>query len=88
METNFARGEITLVVQGAAAAGGVDQQLLRRTVQLLAKELPPGRAAALAAALTGASRAAAYALVTRGQAGSDRAPRAPEPEDDSPPAGA
>jgi 16S rRNA (cytidine1402-2'-O)-methyltransferase len=71
-ETNFARGEITLVVQGAAAAaGGVDQQLLRRTVQLLAKELPPGRAAALAAALTGASRAAAYALVTRAQAGGD-----------------
>lgn len=71
-ETNFARGEITLVVQGAAAAaGGVDQQLLRRTVQLLAKELPPGRAAALAAALTGASRAAAYALLTRTQAGGD-----------------
>jgi 16S rRNA (cytidine1402-2'-O)-methyltransferase len=71
-EANFARGEITLVVQGAAAAaGGVDQQLLRRTVQLLAKELPPGRAAALAAALTGASRAAAYALVTRAQAGGD-----------------
>jgi len=71
-ETNFARGEITLVVQGAAAAAtGVDQQLLRRTVQLLAKELPPGRAAALAAALTGASRAAAYALVTRAQAGGD-----------------
>ena len=71
-ETNFARGEITLVVQGAAAAAtGVDQQLLRRTVQLLAKELPPGRAAALAAALTGASRAAAYALLTRTQAGGD-----------------
>jgi 16S rRNA (cytidine1402-2'-O)-methyltransferase len=71
-ETNFARGEITLVVQGAAAAAtGVDQQLLRRTVQLLAKELPPGRAAALAAALTGASRAAAYAFVTRAQAGGD-----------------
>ena len=71
-EANFARGEITLVVQGAAAAAtGVDQQLLRRTVQLLAKELPPGRAAALAAALTGASRAAAYALVTRAQAGGD-----------------
>jgi hypothetical protein len=55
------------VVHGAAAAtGGVDEQLLRRTVELLARELPPGRAAAIAAQLTGATRAAAYALATRG----------------------
>jgi 16S rRNA (cytidine1402-2'-O)-methyltransferase len=60
------RGEITLVVHGAATgAAGVDERLLRRAAQLLAKELPPGRAAALAAELSGASRAAAYALVTR-----------------------
>jgi 16S rRNA (cytidine1402-2'-O)-methyltransferase len=65
-DANLARGEITLVVQGAApAATGVDEQLLRRTVELLAKELPPGRAAAIAAQLTGATRAAAYALATR-----------------------
>ena len=50
----------------AAVAGDVDTPQLRRTVALLAKELPPGRAAALAAQLTGASRAAAYALATRG----------------------
>jgi 16S rRNA (cytidine1402-2'-O)-methyltransferase len=66
-EENFQRGEITVVVHGAAAAtGGVDEQLLRRTVELLARELPPGRAAAIAAQLTGATRAAAYALATRG----------------------
>ncbi|TLY75834.1 MAG: 16S rRNA (cytidine(1402)-2'-O)-methyltransferase [Gammaproteobacteria bacterium] len=66
-EENLRRGEITLVVQGAAAAANaVDQTLLRRAVDLLAKELPPGRAAAIAAQLTGATRAAAYALATRG----------------------
>jgi 16S rRNA (cytidine1402-2'-O)-methyltransferase len=65
-EENFQRGEITLVVQGAAAAAaGVDQTLLRRAVELLAPELPPGRVAAIAAQLSGASRAAAYALLTR-----------------------
>lgn len=70
-EDNFKRGEITLVVHGAApAAAGVDEQLLRRAVELLAKELPPGRAAAIAAQLTGATRAAAYALATRGASGS------------------
>ena len=68
-EENFQRGELTLVVHGAvSAAAGVDEGELRRTVDILAKELPPGRAAAVAAALTGASRAAAYALATRGAA--------------------
>jgi len=65
-ETNFARGEITLVVQGAAAAEEkVDAQLLERTVSLLVRELPPGRAAALAAQLVGARRSDAYALALR-----------------------
>ena len=64
-EANFARGEITLVVHGAAGgAAEVDEQMLRRTIEVLSKELPPGRAAAVAARLTGATRAAAYALVT------------------------
>jgi 16S rRNA (cytidine1402-2'-O)-methyltransferase len=69
-DENFQRGEITLVVHGAAstAADGVDEAQLRRTVDILSKELPPGRAAAVAAALTGAPRAAAYALATRGAA--------------------
>lgn len=70
-EENFQRGEITIVVHGATApTGGVDGQLLRRTVELLAPELPPGRVAAIAAQLTGATRAAAYALATRGASGS------------------
>ena len=66
-DENFQRGEITLVVHGAPDSAAMpDEGELRRTVDILAKELPPGRAAAVAAALTGASRAAAYALVTRG----------------------
>jgi 16S rRNA (cytidine1402-2'-O)-methyltransferase len=70
-EENFQRGEITIVVHGATApTAGVDPQLLRRTVELLAPELPPGRVAAIAAQLTGATRAAAYALATRGASGS------------------
>lgn len=65
-ETNFARGELTLVVHGATAQHGVDARELRRTVEILSRELPPGRVAAVAAQLTGSPRAAAYALVTRG----------------------
>jgi 16S rRNA (cytidine1402-2'-O)-methyltransferase len=69
-EAKFARGEITLVVHGApAGAAGVDEQLLHRAIGLLAKELPPARAAAIAAQLTGATRQAAYALATRAAAG-------------------
>jgi 16S rRNA (cytidine1402-2'-O)-methyltransferase len=64
-EANFARGELTVVVQGAArAAGAADGAELRRTLDILLRELPPGRAAAVAARLTGASRADAYALAT------------------------
>jgi 16S rRNA (cytidine1402-2'-O)-methyltransferase len=63
-EDNFTRGEITIVVAGAdRAATGVDTALLRRAVDLLAKELSPSRAAAIAAQLTGATRAEAYALI-------------------------
>jgi len=81
-EANFARGEITLVVRGAApAAPSVDERLLRRTVELLSKELPPGRVAAVAAQLTGATRAAAYALVTRGAAGGAATPQPPDEAD-------
>ena len=81
-EANFARGEITLVVRGAApAAPSVDEGLLRRTVEVLSKELPPGRVAAVAAQLTGATRAAAYALVTRGTAGGAAAPQPPNEAD-------
>jgi len=66
-DANFQRGEITLVVAGAAAARArADPQLLKRTVALLLRELPPGKAAALAAQLTGAKRSEAYALAIAG----------------------
>ncbi len=69
-EENFRRGEITLVVEGApASAQGVDEALLRRAVDVLSKELPPGRAAAVAAQLTGASRSEAYELIARQSGG-------------------
>ena len=78
-EANFARGEITVVVHGApAAAAGVDERLLHRTIAVLSKELPPGRAAAVAAQLTGATRAAAYALATRAARDAPEAPREEE----------
>lgn len=65
-DANLSRGEITLVVRGApegAKRAGTLQ--LEKVVELLAKELPPARAAALAAQLTGARRSDAYALATR-----------------------
>jgi 16S rRNA (cytidine1402-2'-O)-methyltransferase len=70
---HFERGEITLLVAGAAVAEGdsADPAQLRRTVDILLKELPPGRAAAVAAQLTGATRAAAYALAMRRQVRED-----------------
>jgi 16S rRNA (cytidine1402-2'-O)-methyltransferase len=69
-DANFQRGEITMVVQGTPeVVTTVDMQLLRRAVDLLAKELPPGRAASIAAQLTGATRSEAYALITRGRGG-------------------
>jgi 16S rRNA (cytidine1402-2'-O)-methyltransferase len=81
-DTDLARGEITLVVEGSApAAAGADPERLRRTVALLLKELPPGRAAALAAQLTGATRAEAYALAARARAGG--APEASAPDEDA-----
>jgi 16S rRNA (cytidine1402-2'-O)-methyltransferase len=62
-EPSFARGEITLVVEGAPARpAAVDGAALRKAVELLARELPPGKAAAIAAQLTGAKRSEAYAL--------------------------
>lgn len=70
-EDNFQRGEITIVVAGAPPAStAVDTALLRRTVELLSKELSPSRAAAVAAQLTGATRAEAYALIQHQSASS------------------
>jgi 16S rRNA (cytidine1402-2'-O)-methyltransferase len=82
-EENFARGELTLVVHGAATAlAAPDSAELRRTMEILLRELPPGRAAATAAQLTGATRAAAYALATRPGAESGRT--APPDEEEMP----
>jgi 16S rRNA (cytidine1402-2'-O)-methyltransferase len=84
-EENFARGEITLVVHGAAAAQStVDEPLLRRAVELLSKELPPGKVAAIAAQLSGATRAAAYALATRGVDRGGAGAALPPAEEDAP----
>lgn len=58
------KGEFTLVVAGAAAAAGPGEAELERVFRLLAGELPPGRAAALAARITGAKRADAYRLAS------------------------
>lgn len=79
-EPNFTRGELTLVVHGTTARRGTDERELRRTVEILSKELPPGRAAAVAAQLTGAPRAAAYALVKTRRS----AAKAEAAEDDAP----
>ena len=62
-EPNLARGEITLVVEGApAAAEQGDLALLHKALALLLPELPPARAAAIAGQLAGVTRARAYAL--------------------------
>jgi 16S rRNA (cytidine1402-2'-O)-methyltransferase len=65
-EPNFARGEITVVVQGAPQSENkADSVELERVVGLLVKELPASRAAAVAAQITGARRNEAYALAMR-----------------------
>lgn len=60
-DPDVVRGEIVLIVQGADAQDvpppGIDPHQL---VQVLAEELPAGKAAALAARITGASRKALY----------------------------
>jgi 16S rRNA (cytidine1402-2'-O)-methyltransferase len=66
-DADFARGEITVVIAGAApeqAIGG-NAELLTRALQLLLGELPPARAAAIAAQLAGARRSEAYELALR-----------------------
>ncbi|HVN99966.1 MAG TPA: 16S rRNA (cytidine(1402)-2'-O)-methyltransferase [Steroidobacteraceae bacterium] len=64
-DADLARGEITLVIAGAPAAGEGDAALLARALPLLLKSLPPARAAAIGARLSGVPRAAAYALAQR-----------------------
>ncbi len=65
-DTDMSRGELVLVVAGndqasnAAATPGLEQ-----LVGLLAQELPASRAARLAVAITGCSRADAYEIASR-----------------------
>jgi 16S rRNA (cytidine1402-2'-O)-methyltransferase len=63
LDPNFSRGEITLVVQGAAVSSNENETGARldETLQVLLTELSPSKAAALAARLTGARRNDAYA---------------------------
>ncbi len=63
-DTNFARGEITVVIEGAASVADVDRDAseLRRVLAVLLAEMSASKAAAMAAALTGAKRNAAYTL--------------------------
>jgi 16S rRNA (cytidine1402-2'-O)-methyltransferase len=62
-EPNFARGEITLVVAGAPAGDSApDDAFVARALDLLARELPPSRAAAVVAQLTGRRKADVYAM--------------------------
>ncbi|MGA8706871.1 MAG: 16S rRNA (cytidine(1402)-2'-O)-methyltransferase [Steroidobacteraceae bacterium] len=61
-DANFSRGEITLLIGGAPAAAGADRALLARALKLLLAELPPARAAAIAAQIAGVRRSEAYAL--------------------------
>jgi 16S rRNA (cytidine1402-2'-O)-methyltransferase len=61
-DANFTRGEITLVVSGAQGAAPDDAFVLR-ALELLAAEMPPSRAAAVVAQLTGRRKAEVYALL-------------------------
>jgi 16S rRNA (cytidine1402-2'-O)-methyltransferase len=62
-DTNFTRGEITVVVEGAALGPVEDgtRITLDETLRALLPELAPSKAAAVAARLTGARRNDAYA---------------------------
>lgn len=63
-DANFARGELTLVVAGADRVAP-DDAFVRRALDLIAAELPPSRAAAVVAQLTGRHKSEVYALLRR-----------------------
>ncbi len=64
-DANFTRGEITLVVAGSPEQALPDEAFVRRALELLAAELPPSRAAAVVAQLTGRHKSEVYALLRR-----------------------
>ncbi len=63
-EPNRLRGEFVLVLAGAEA-GRTEHAEAERITRLLARELPPGKAAALAAEITGASRKQLYRMLLK-----------------------
>ena len=73
-DANFTRGEITVVVEGAARAGRGrrPRAQLDATLTVLLTELAPSKAAALAARLTGAKRNDAYARALELAKGAER----------------
>lgn len=78
-DANFARGEITLVLEGApAATGAPDDAFVRRALQLLRDELPTARAAAVVAQLTGRRKADVYAMALGEGSGATPEDAAPE----------
>jgi 16S rRNA (cytidine1402-2'-O)-methyltransferase len=65
-DDNFARGEITLVVAGASGhESAPDDAFVARAFDLLSAELPPSRAAAVVAQLTGRRKSEVYARSIR-----------------------
>ena len=64
---DFVRGEITLIVAAdeAQRRSSGDIELLTRALQILLQELPPARAAAIAAQIAGSKRSDAYELALR-----------------------
>jgi 16S rRNA (cytidine1402-2'-O)-methyltransferase len=63
---NFARGEITLVVAGQTGRSAApDDAFVARALDLLSAELPPSRAAAVVAQLTGRRKADVYSMMRR-----------------------
>jgi len=64
-DANFARGEITLVVAGAAAPAAPDDAFVRRALDALSTELAPSRAAAVVAQLTGRRKSEVYSMLNK-----------------------
>ena len=65
-DPNVARGELVLLIGGAEAQDDEgDMELMRRALPLLLKELPPARAAGVAAKLSGVPRETAYSEALR-----------------------
>ena len=79
-DANFARGEITLVLEGAPAVQTApDDAFVRRALELLRGELPTSRAAAVVAQLTGRRKSDVYAMTRGGEP--EAVPEAPTGQD-------